>query len=227
MRIVLPYLIITLFLFSSCQPEKTINKSLNLYVDLYIRYLEVEQQLKAQASFLEGSSITNATSKNYLGGVFFQKNKMKARELPGKVTRYTLTKKGTFSDSFRFSYKNDQGMLEEHFLGMSPIEDFFIKDEIKKSQGMTLVINGGLLKKNEQLVFLFTDQNNIAFSHIVQGPSNGIEFTLRPDQMKKLSLGKGQLYIVKSQHNSYTEGKFIVKSTLEFYSKTLDIEVLD
>jgi len=58
---------------------------------------------------------------------------------------------------------------------MAPIEQFFIKDQVSKSKGMTIAVNGGLLSSREKLVLLFSDRNNRAYSITIEGPTTGIE----------------------------------------------------
>jgi hypothetical protein len=110
---------------------------------------------------------------------------------------------------------------------MNPIGDFFVKDEISKSKGMTLIVNGGILQSNEQLVLLFSDYNNRATNITINGPTKDIEFELKPEQLQELEVGSGQLYLVKKQYNEDQEERLSATASIEFYTRSIEIEILE
>ena len=206
------------------EPEE---KPPHWFAKYYVRYLQTERQLKAHASFLEGDSLENAEPKKFRGGVSFQGKRMEFRDLQGKLFRYIHNERTGYSDNFLFRHRDDNGDYWEYTMKMNPIEDFFIKDDISKSKGMTLIADGAILQQNESLVFLFSDENNKAATFTVEGPSKTIELSIPAEQLKDLSLGKGQLYLVKKQYNEDQEEQLNATSSIEFYTKSIDIEVVE
>lgn len=220
------------FIFGMCyacsnpaiEPEE---KPPHWFANYYVRYLQTEKQLKAHASFLEGDSLKNAEPKKFRGGVSFQGKKMEFRDLQGKVFRYLINERADYNETFQFRHRDDNGDYWEYTMKMHPISDFFIKDKISKSKGMTIIVDGGILQDNESLVLLFNDQYNKAATLSIEGPSKTIELFVPPDQLQKLTLGKGQLYLVKKQFNEDQEEQLTANSSIEFYTKTIDIEVVN
>ena len=218
-------LAITTFLFWGCENNANLNNEI-LFEEYYVRYLEAEKELKAYATFLEGDSLQNAKPKIFFGGIAFQNSGMEVRNLPKGVVKYSITNdNASYSNPFTFKYRNEEGVAIEEVLEMKPLGDFFVKDNISLSKGMTLVINDGSLSEDEQLVLLFSDEKNRAFSIPIMGPSEQIEYTFTNDQIQNLSEGKGQLYIVKKQSKIKEGENRSVSSNIEFYSKTLEIYI--
>ena len=212
---------------SSCKnQEKPVSKAI-LFEDYFIRYLSPEQQLKAQAVFAEGDTITNTQPKSFVGGISFQGSGMAERKISNELIRYEETRKMDYADSFSFRYKNEDGNPATHIINMSPIEDFFLKSSVSKTNGLDIVVKGGILSKQESLVFLFSDKQNIATSIELKGPTNTIEFHLPPAQFSKLNTGKGKLYIVKKQSTLDKVDNRDIHAEIEYYTKDIEIEIMD
>ncbi len=216
-------------LLGACQnsaPKATKPKE-KLFIDFFVRYLTDESQLKAQASFSEGISPDESRPKRIEGGVAFQASGMTEQNIQGKVIRYELERQGEYTGKFPFNLKDDEGQQREYLLKMSPIEDFFIKGDISKSKGMKLVVNGGLIKANEQLVLLFSDEESRAYSITLSGPAKTIEFNLSPEKTAPLRPGPGKLYLVKRQDNVEENEEISLVSSIEYYTSAIDIEVVE
>ena len=209
----------------SCNQDTALVESTQLFEEYYVRFLQAEKELKAHASFFEGDSIQNAKPKIFFGGVAFQGGGMQMRNLPKGVVRYSSTlEKADFISPFKFRYKNDLGETIIEKIEMQGIDDFFIKGDISQSQGMTLSLNTELSDK-ESLVLLFSDEQNRAASIQIDGPSELLEHVINKEQTQRLQVGKGMLYLVKKQVNYREEKNRQISSTIEFYSKTIEIEV--
>mgnify|MGYP007059400027 CR=1 FL=1 len=224
---ILSLIILTQFFACKNPAVEPQEKPPHWFANYYVRYLQTERQLKAHASFLEGDSLKNAEPKRFRGGVSFQGKRMEMRNLNNKVFRYLLNEEANYSDSFLFRHRDEEGNYWEYTIKMNPIEDFFVKNEISKSKGMSLIIKGGILQENEELILLFSDQDSKAASISITGPSNTIEFFIEPEKLHNLTPGPGQLYLVKKQVNQDQEERLSAVSSIEFYSKTIDIEVLE
>ena len=150
-------LAISTLLLWRCENNTDLSNDI-FFEEYYVRYLETEKELKAYATFLEGDSIQNAKPKIFFAGVAFQNSGMEVRNLPKGVVKYSITNNNvSYNSPFRFRYRNEEGQAVEERLNMKPLGDFFVKDQISLSKGMTLVINNGSLSEDEQLIFLFSD----------------------------------------------------------------------
>ncbi len=223
-RHLFPLLFLTL-LFCNCQPEPEPDQGPMLFADFFIRYLDDEKELKAQASFLEGDSIDSAIPKTFEGGVAFQGSGMEMKKIQDKLIRYSLVQEMNYQDSFRFKFNNDLGNPEIYSIAMSPITDFFLKGPISKSKGMTIVVNGGVLNPGENLVLLFSDEKNQARTINVIGPVANVEYHFGPDQLRNLTIGPGQLYLVKKQLKDEKTTTREIRTEIEFYTKAIEVEV--
>ena len=212
---------------SSCNNQEKPTPKAILFEDYFIRYLSPEQQIKAQAIFAEGDTITHTQAKTFLGGVSFQGSGMSERKISSQLIRFEETRKMDYTNSFSFRYKNEEGNDATHVINMSPIEDFFLKSSVSKTNGLDIVVKGGILSKQESLVFLFSDKENIAASIELKGPTNTIEFHLPPTQFSKLSIGKGKLYLVKKQSTLEKTGNRDIHAEIEYYTKDIEIEIVD
>lgn len=218
-------LAISTILLWGCENNPDLSNDV-LFEEYYVRYLEAEKELKAYATFLEGDSLKNAKPKIFFGGVAFQNSGMEVRNLPKGVVKYRIKNdQVSYNNPFTFKYRNEEGETVEERLKMKPLGDFFVKDPISLSKGMTLVINDGSLSEDEQLILLFSDEKNRAFSIPIMGPTDQIAYGLTSNQIKNLSEGKGQLYLVKKQNKLREENNRIISSNIEFYSKTLEIYI--
>lgn len=223
------FVLSSLLLVGSCQEAGNMQQkpAEKLFIDFFVRYLAEESQLKAHASFSKGISPDESRPKQIAGGVSFQNSGMVERNLQSKVIRYELERESEYIGDFPFQFKAEDGKQRAYNLKMTPIKDFFLKGDISISKGMTLVVNGGLIKANEQLVLLFSDDENRAYSITLTGPAKTIEFTLSPEQTAPLRPGPGKLYLVKRQDNQQENEEISLVSSIEFYTPAIDIEVVE
>ena len=210
---------------SSCKNQQKPTPKVILFEDYFIRYLSPEQQVKAQAIFAEGDSIAHTQPKTFLGGVSFQGSGMSERKISDKLIRFEEARIMDYANSFSFRYQNEEGNYTTHSVNMSPIEDFFLKSSVSKTNGLDIVVKGGILTKQESLVFLFSDNKNIAASIELKGPTNTIEFHLPPAQFSKLNTGTGKLYLVKKQSTLEKKDNRDIHAEIEYYTKDIEIEI--
>lgn len=215
----------------SCQTDSKPDvpkKAKKIHAKYYVRYLQAEKELKAEVSFKEGDSLATARS-IVLTNVTFENAPMKVQDL-GKVhgVRYASRKTGLYRDQYQFNYTSDQFGSLGHSIKMAPITDFsFREKKIKKGSGALLSWDGPPLEDNQELILLFTDEQKKAFPIQVNGPTQKSEVFLPSKKTALLSAGKGQLMLVKKQLSKSTEDNFSKISEMEFYSKNLDIEVVE
>ncbi len=214
----------------NCQPEakvKTKEEAKHIFAKFYVRYLQAEKELKAEASFKQGDTISTARS-IVLQEANFEKNKMEIQNL-GKSygIRYSFRKAAPYSTQYDFEFGNEQIGIHKHTVQMEPITAFYIKEEIvKKTAGINLIWEGQALSKDQELVLLFTDEQNKAFPITVSGPTPSNSIALSSEKIASLSPGKGRLMVIKKQLIKTKETNFTKITEMEFYSNNLDIEIV-
>lgn len=208
---------------SSTSPEIKIEP---IQAEVYLRYLETEQQIKSEISFATIDS-TKKVIPTKMEEVLFQKTAMDGKKIRNSF-RYQFRQIAAFTRQYNFEFNKDGQDYPTQTIEINPIEDYFIKgDIISKSTKNTLVFKGKLLKANESLILLFSDENNVVETVAIAGPSSDLGVTLYPEQLKDLKLGKGKLYLVRKQRIEEKRGDFNLTGLTEYYTKVIEIEVVE
>jgi hypothetical protein len=218
-----------LLLLSACQSdEKTKQTSAKpLFINYEVRYLEQEKELRALAYFKEGDSLEVAQSKTF-SNINFQGSAMENQNLGQRGVRYILNRKGPYSSNLDFGYKNDDGTPINYDLSMPEVGDFLIKEgNVSKNKGATIVWNGEALDASQSMVFMFTDKNNKATSTSAKGPTSLSEVFIPSKDLAGLSLGEGQLYLVKKQVRNTTDQNQTILSVVEYYTSPIDFTTVE
>jgi len=214
---------------SACQSDETKNQTnaRSLFINYEVRYLEDEKELRGLAYFKQGDSIRTAVSKDF-SNVTFQSSAMKKQNLGARGSRYILNRKGSYSSNLDFSYNNNEGIPINYDLSMPAVDAFSIKEgKIQKSKGATIVWNGKALDASQSLVLMFTDKDNQSSSISIKGPSQVSKVFIPSSDLSRLTLGEGQLYMVKKQVLKTQEQNQRVFSIVEYYTSAIDINVVD
>lgn len=195
-----------------------------LQAEVYLRYLETEQQLKAEISFTTVDSTKESKPKK-MDEVLFQKLAMQEKKIKNNY-RYQLSRIVSLSEQFDFEYDNKGKNAAVPSISINPIEDFFIQgNQISKSTKNTIAFKGKLLKANESLILLFSDSNNKVTTVAIAGPSSDLGITLYPAQIKGLKLGKGSLYMVRRQRIEEKNNDFTLTGLTEYYTKVIEVQI--
>ncbi len=220
-------LVCLILLASGCKQQENPVTEPTIFEDYFIRYLSPEEQLKAQAVFATGDSVHAITPFVPLGGVSFMGSGMEMKKISEDLIRYTQEMKASYQMGFKFRFKNTLGTFNNYEISMMPIEDFFVKGEVNKINGINLVINGGLLSDEESLVFILSDANNVATSYTITGPTKDFNYNIPPAIFKNFVPGTGKLYLVKKILKNESLKNREIHAEIEFYSKDLDIEITE
>ena len=218
-----------IFSFSACQSNDKPNRATAkpLYINYEVRYLEPEKELRALAFFKEGDSLEVAVPKEF-SNTSFQGSAMDKQDLGEKGFRYILNRKGPFSANLDFSYKNNEGIAVNYDLTMSEVGEFLVREgDINKNKGVTIAWKGEALDPSQSLVLMFTDKNNKATSTTVKGPTKLSEFSVPSRDLAALTLGEGQLYLVKKQVRKTQEDNQSILSVVEYYTTPINIKVVE
>jgi len=164
-----------LFLFFACKADKKTKTNEQPFISssYYLRYLEAEKELKTEATFRQGDSLTNATAKTY-EGVFFNNVEMSFKKLSDTNQRYILNSIGKFpSEGIVFSFINDKGHKESQTFSFSSMKNLATKGPVSKSKGATIIWEGEALTVQESVICLFSDKNNRTTNTVLKGPTEG------------------------------------------------------
>lgn len=220
---------ITLFIsicLAACnsEPAKT-TPSKKLFANFYIRYLQPEKQVKAEANFLRGDSIKNAKALRIDGGVSFQNSGMGQRKLPNGTIRYNYENFFDYPTDFVFGFKDLNGEPQKQTLTLPPL-GAFSTSEVSQSKGGKLILENDVLTNEESLVCLMSDSNEQTVSFAIEAASKGSEFVIPTEKLSKLALGSIKLYLVRKKVEKVSNPGYSYTSTIEYYSNEYNFDLL-
>lgn len=215
-------LLLFFFIFSACSSDQKQEEQI-LFARYDIRYLQQERHLRAQVSFSLGDSLTRV-AKDF-STVRVEGKPMERRNLKTNGIRYQYEKNQDYQTPLKFRMIEKDNREIFFTAEMAPIDSFYIDGPIEKSKNLQFSWVGAPLKANEQLVLLFTDQQNKATSQTLNGPTDQSTSTIPTKYLSELSPGKGQLYLVKKQWINQRKDQVQSESLVEYYTKSIDIEV--
>ncbi len=212
-------------LVSACQVAGNREQPI-LFADFYLRYLESEKQLKAEAIFSEGDSVSVSKSTS-MKTVFFNGEAMQARDLGKQGIRYRVEQRGDYRSEYTFAFKKEGQAQLEQKLKMPAIKNIQLQGTASRSAGFTISWEGEAVGKDESLVVLFTDASNKAAAISIEGPSQQSSVTLTASQLDQLASGPTSMYLVKKRMERTASDHFRAVGISEFYTKSLKIDIVD
>ena len=224
-------LLFSIVLISACSNSSTpevSNTAKNIYANYYVRYLESERMLKAEATFYKGDNPESAQPLTLQKGLSLFGNNMSVRRIQNKISRYHYENLMDYPKdaSFPFKYNHADSEAQTYTMSMSPVGKFEIKD-CSISKGINLELETAL-NSNESFVVLFNDANNRSVSLMVPFTENkSINIPLGAYK-EILSKGKSELYLVKKQKKEIEkDGNIENKGLIEYYSKSVEVELTE
>ena len=208
-----------------CQTSEAVEQP-KIFGNLYVRYLQDGQQIKAEASFFEGDSAHTAQPISILGGVAFQGSGMESRNIQGKMIRYQYENQAAYPDQFSFQVQDESGQSHHFAAKMPPVNDFLTPDTISKTRETTLELQPAPGSKLEALALLFSDAEGKASLIEIPAPLSK-KIPLTPALLSKLRPGTYQLYLVKKQRTFIEQGVYRVYFDLEFYTEVKRVVISD
>lgn len=222
MRLTILGLLMATLLVTGCKRDPKV--STKLFADFFVRYLQDVAEMKAQASFNEGDSLTTASPKTIQGGVAFQGSGMEMRSVQNTLVRYTMHRRSLFNPPFNFSYQGTNGEIQSYTVPLLGIDSFYVRGDVSITKGMTLVMKGAPYTPEEGLVLLFSDSNNNAQSLSFNGFS-GNELFIPAEKLAILTPGPWKLYLVRKISKIESTPATNILGAGEFYTRTIDIDV--
>ncbi|MFN7325546.1 MAG: hypothetical protein ACK5SQ_03095 [Chitinophagales bacterium] len=223
------YVLATLGLLA-CQssPKPTPNR---LFLDCYVRILESEGQVLAEATMLSIPTQANPTQPaektpvEIPGGIRYQGSPMSAR--PGSGLTYSKAFPGEFVSEHTFSWDDKEQKRRTFSFKMNQIESFSLgASALSINQPAQFTWKGGALERGEALVLMWENPKEnltVPMEFIVQGALSVAD--LPAAKMKELSPGTWTLYVVRKKLVKFSEDSFDAQAILEFYSKTDTIQI--
>lgn len=227
------HLLLFVILLAACHRDKsnantdTTNDHTNtFFAQYYVRYLQEERQIKAHVAFFEGDSLPTARPVQFQGDVIFQGQPMQPRQLPPRTIRYLYNGVGDYAlNSFIFQYQDNSGKTRQQMLQMAPIESFSVNIEASRSRGMELTVQTAPFQTDESLVLFFTNLTDhqsytIEYKGLIDNP-----LLITPQEMGNITPGKYLLYLIKRQRMTNRSERTEITTEIEFYSKTIEIQI--
>ena len=191
-------------------------------VEFYFRFLEPEQQMRAEATFYKGES---PSPKNItVEKAYFQEKVMEVRKLKTHGTRYRSEIAGSYPQSLSFKFIDEKGKTHYHQSTMGPILSFDI-NESKKNDEMKLSWEGAPLSQEESIVLLFSDKNELVVSHTHEGPTHKSSLVFPKEKLKELAKGNGKLYLVKKRLTKDSQKDPYVQMLIEYYTDAITFKI--
>lgn len=228
----IPFLLlfgIIIFLMS-CQTEapkieKSDKSKPSTFANLYVRFLQKENQTEATATFQNGMTQQNAKPLKIEKGVFFHNGNMVERTIPKIGTRYQANYDGPISETYRFQFQDPLKGKTDHIVEMNPISNFSFEDEVSKSKGANLTWEGPPLNKNESLVFIINDAKNKSSNFELKGKTNTSKINIAGQHLSQLNLGTAKIYLVRKQSIAEQKPNLVILAETEFYTSEKEFEI--
>ncbi len=214
----------------SCTNEQnaTTTNSQQTFTNFYVRYLEDDQELKAEAIFKIGDSLQTATAQA-IQSVSFENTPMDLKDLGKNGMRYRSKKQGqSFKDKYLFNAQLDAKTSIDYPLSINAVNSFSIKEkQISRSKGVTISWDGAPLVKGELLVVFFVNPDKKPVSFTINGPTNKSEVFLEAKNLNRLKAGEGTLRLIRKVLNRLDEDPLNVESVIEYYTRPINIIITE
>ncbi len=215
-----------LLILSGCQSGLGSKKQSNVYGSFFIRYMESDRWIQANASFYEGDTIATAAPRTWEGGVSFLGSAMDARQLPGGDIRYIADRQIDFISDYAFRFTDDGSKLREVVTVVSPLSGLGFRAPASKQSGLVLTYSGTPLDAWESMVVLLSNEQGQTHTLNISGPQRNAEIVLTANEVSPLTAGKWQLYAVRKRARTYEEDHFDFTVETEYYTMTTEVEIL-
>ena len=217
--------------FISCQKftkkEPEVNHNYQV-INLYVRYLEPDQKMEAEAVVYEKDSSNSNIPVSVDKGVFFEDGAMSKKELlNGQRISYKTSRKKKFdgSYSFKFNFSSTDSLILE--VDQSPIDSFWVLGPVSRNKSAFINWISDPLLVDESLVVLFNDKTNSATSFELKGPSESKKFEIPPKTFENTEAGEVQYYLVKRKLSNTLKENLTIITNLEYYSKVNSLTLVN
>ncbi|RMG87153.1 MAG: hypothetical protein D6714_02955 [Bacteroidetes bacterium] len=220
------FLLLFTFCLSACNLDTTSKAPDNtLFANFYVRFLQPEKQVKAEATFFLGEDRQTARPFSVEGGVAFQGSGMGARTLPDGTIRYNYENALSWPGAFVFQFKDPGGKIQKQSVGIEPVGSFSVASPASQTKGLQIRLESTPLKKGQTLVALISDQKAKTVSFILESDNDTAQCSIPPQKLAELSPGKATLYLVKKEVKTIQNPGYLAQTTIEYYSNNYTFEL--
>lgn len=216
------FLIFNLLLIG-CQSQEPKTEA-RLFGNLYIRYLEDGQEIKAEVTLFTGDSMPVAQAYEPTGGLQFMGSAMRSRSFNEQLIRYQYENRMEAPQEYWFKFNGPNGQEIRIADPIYPVDYFTITDPLSISQGGFLTITPDRVTDHQQIVILLSNEEGLARSLELNGPLQAAEFAIPKKELAALSPGQWEYYIVKKNYSRPSEG---LQLLTEYYTKPQTITIVD
>ncbi len=189
--------------------------------NLFVRYIEDDKHLKAEAYFFQGNDDLDTRPKRFEKGVQFLGSGMGERHVGDSYIRYMYENTMAWrEEGYYFTLTDDDGKEHRFAFGESPqhLQDFTLPKTIYKSKTNYISFTPAHLPEGEQVAVLITDSKNKAATTKIVGPADEGKIALEPEALKNLSPGPAEVYLVHIKSRRIEDPPFSLSFTIEYYT---------
>jgi len=229
MRPIFFYVLVAFSIFA-CQsgPKPAPNRQ---FLDCYIRVLEAEKEVLAEATMLSiplkanPSQPAEKTPVEIPSGIRYQGSPMSAR--PGAGLTYAKVFPGEFVQDHTFSWDDKEQKRHTFTFKMNQIKNFSLgATKLSNNKPAQFTWEGGPLERGEALVLMWENPKEnltVPMEFIVQGSLSIAD--LPAAKMKELSPGTWSLYVVRKKLVKFSQDGIDAQAIMEFYSNTINVNI--
>jgi len=196
--------------------------------ELYVRYEADVKQLKGEGSFYEYNNGVKGESKVFTRGVQFINSGMRTTDLNDGLVRYYGGIGGLLPKETYFTWYGEGAKANTVYAPITKINGYEIeKDTISLKDGLGIYLNTSNLEKTDKLVLAITDAKGKAKNLETKGPTTTTKFKIPGRELKGLSPGEAQIYVVRSYSDELNEETYKAVINAEYYSKPKKIEIVE
>lgn len=207
-------------LFSGCKGE---DKMAYYSAEYFVRYLEGEQTVKADARIYAG---TDAASVKPVAceSMHFREYEMKANSKLGNLYQYEAKMPFAAKCAFEFQLtttKKPQAFSYE----MTPVPSFSVSDSLGLPKGLFLTWEGTPLVLGESIVLIFEQDDRSTAEATVTGPTPGNSVAIPRIQLKGISPGTWAVYLVRKRNVVLVEEDHSITAEAAYYTKPKQVNL--
>ncbi len=188
--------------------------------NLFVRYIEDDKHLKAEAYFFEGRDENDTRPKRFKGGVKFLGSGMGERSVGDRYYKYQYENTLAWQDNYSFSLSDETGKEYRFSFGESPkpLTAFELPTVLSKNRTTYVSFSPSHLPEGSYVAVLLTDADNKVATTKVKGPSDEGKIAIEPKLVEKLKSGEAEVYLVRVDSKRIEEPPFSLGFTLEYYT---------
>ena len=207
-----------LVLFSGCKGE---DKTAYYVAEYFVRYLEGEQTVKADARIYAG---TDAASVKPVAceNMHFREYEMKANGKLGNLYQYEA--KMPFAAKCAFEFQLTEAKKPQSFsYEMAQVPSFSVSDSLGLPKGLFLTWEGTPLVQGESIVLIFEKEDRSTAEATVTGPTLSNSIAIPRIQLKGISPGTWAVYLVRKHNVVLVEEDHSITAEAAYYTKPMQV----